>query len=184
MNIDITQRLKTKMTFGPRTRGRYNSSELYGILNGYLTPEQWMGAQPEREVSELLAMWNGTGMHNQLAKLLGLEFSEHKRVFPYKGLNLVAKADFLPEHKPQEVWEFKTSKKIMDTAKPWHIHQVKLYTSMFDREIGLVYQPVEEENRLILKHLGSVERDDKWFEEQLEKLYEFHLKVEKLWEKK
>ena len=72
----------------------------------------------------------------------------------------------------------------MDTAKPWHIHQVKLYTSMFDREIGLVYQPVEEENRLILKHLGSVERDDKWFEEQLEKLYEFHLKVEKLWEKK
>ena len=127
-------------------------------------------------------MWNGIGMHNQIEDLMGKENSEQKKEYTYKGMTLVAKVDFLPPKKKDEVWEFKTSDKIMENSKPWHEYQVKLYTSMFGMPIGKVFQPVQSESGIFLKHIGTVERDDKWFEKEMEKLYEFHLKVEKLWE--
>jgi len=180
MDIDLTQRLKNKMASRPRVRGRYNSSEMYGIIIGWTTPEQWFNA-PEKPIKDILNMWSGIGMHNQLENLMGAEFSEKKVEFPYKGIILVAKADYLPQHKPEEVWEFKTSDHTLEKAKPWHEYQAKLYTSMFNKQRGMIYQPVQAENGIFLKHIGTVERDDKWFEEELQKLYIFHEKVEKLW---
>jgi hypothetical protein len=53
---------------------------------------------------------------------------------------------------------------------------------MFDKSKGIIYQPVQDDNGIYLKHLNTVERDNKWFEKELEKLYQFHLKVEKLWQ--
>lgn len=182
-DINLTQVLMKKMNGKARVRGRYNSSELFFIINGKTTPEEWMNA-PARTPEEVLRMWNGIGAHAQLEDLLGKEHSEKKVVYPYKDLVLVAKGDFFPPHKPDEVWEWKTSEKLFKSMKDYHAFQVKLYTTMFEKKRGSVYQPVQDKNGLYLKHLGTVERDDKWFMEQLEKLYEFHLKVEKLWEKK
>ena len=180
MDIDLTQKLRQKMAGRSRVRGRYNSSELYFINNGSVTPEQWMNS-PERSMKEILTMWGGIGMHNQLENLLGKEHSEKKAEFVYKGIVLVGKADFMPPHKTEQVWEFKTSERKMATSKPWHDHQVRLYCTMFDKKQGVVYQPLQNNDGLYLKHLKTVDRDDAWFESELEKLYQFHLRVEELW---
>jgi len=180
MDINLTPKLKSKMNSRPRVRGRYNSSELYFINNGSTTPEQWL-KQPERKVKEMLMMWNGIGIHNQLEDLMGKENSEKKQEMVYKGIILVGKADYMPPDKLNEVWEFKTSERKMSYPKPWHEHQVKLYCTMFNKDKGLIYQPLKNDDGIYLKHLGTVERDDKWFEGEMEKLYQFHLKVEELW---
>lgn len=180
MDIDLTKKLRDSMAFRPRIRGRYNSSEVWGINNGYTTPEQWLNAQ-EKSTEELLTMWAGTGMHNQIERLLGTQFCEKKIELVYKDIVLVAKADFMPPEFQDEVWEFKTSENKMEKAKPWAEHQVKLYCSLFNKKQGVVYQPLQDKNGLYLKEIGRVNRDDKWFEEQLELLYGFHQKVEKLW---
>ena len=182
-NIDLSQRLRNQMKPRPRVRGRYNSSELWFINNGYTTPEEWLNA-PERKMKSLLLMWNGTGMHNQLEPLLGKEHCEEKKEIIYKDIVLVGKADYQPPEEQNDVWEFKTSARKLKSAKPWHMHQTKLYTSMFNKKRGLIYQPSKDKDSLYLRLLGITERDDKWFETELEKLYIFHKKVEKLWELK
>lgn len=182
-DIDLTGRLKKKMGTRPRVRGRYNSSELYFVNNGMTTPEQWINPS-DKSVKEILTMWNGIGMHNQLEDLLGKEHSEKKVEYSYKGIILVGKVDYLPPDLPDEVWEFKTSEKKMTSSKPWHDHQVKLYCTMFEKDHGLVYQPLRDTDGIYLKHLKTVDRDDVWFNTEMEKLYQFHLKLEELWERK
>lgn len=179
-DINLTPKLLKKMNARPRTRGRYNSSELYFIINGKTTPAQWLDP-PTRSVEEVITMWNGIGVHSQLEELMGKEFSERKLEFKYKGITLVAKVDFEPPHKPDEIWEFKSSERLMKTAKPWHEHQTKLYLTIFGKQQGVIYQPVRNAAGMYLKHLKTVTRDDAWFADQMEKLYQFHLEVEKLW---
>jgi hypothetical protein len=182
MDIDLTKKLREKMGGRPRVRGRYNSSELYFINNGSVSPEQWLH-QSEKPMKDILNMWNGIGIHNQLEDLLGKEHSEKKVEFVYKNLVLVGKVDFMPPDKIDEIWEFKTSERKMEKSKPWQEHQVRLYCTMFNKKQGLIYQPIKDSNGIYLKHLGTIERDDKWFEEEMEKLHIFHLKVEDLWKK-
>jgi hypothetical protein len=182
-DVDLRPNLRAKMATRKRVRGRYNSSEFYAITHGWVTPEQWINPA-EKTMKELMVMWNGIAMHGQIEELLDKEFSEIKREITYKGITLVGKVDYLPPHLPDDVWEFKTSEKTMEKMKPWAEHQIKLYCSMFNKKRGHVYQPVKNADGLYLKHLGMVERDDKWFEAEMNKLYGFHLKVEKLWELK
>lgn len=187
MDINLTPKLKQSMAGRSRIRGRYNSSEIYainyGFKSGKLTPEQWLHAQ-EKTVKEILTMWSGIGMHHQIQGLLGgRDYKEEKKEFHYKDIVVVAKADFMPPHLPDDVWELKTSEKSMDKAKPWALHQVKLYTTMFEKKRGSIYQPVQDDEGIYLKHLGSVERDDEWFMKEMSLLYDFHLKVEELWKK-
>jgi len=183
MDISLTQKLRQKMGNRPRTRGRYHSSELYFINKGLTTPEEWFTPR-EKETKEMLKMWSGIGMHNQLEDLLGKENSEQKKEISYKGLVLVGKVDFMPPDSPDELWEFKTSEKLMKTSKPWHDYQVKLYCTMFGKKRGMVLQPVQTSDGIYLKHLKTIERDDEWFKKELESLYVFHEAVEKLWIKK
>lgn len=168
-------------------QGRYSVSDVYFINHATgplkLTPEKWMRPDP-KSMKDILNMWQGTGMHNQIQALLGgRDYKESKAEFVYKGIVVVGKADFMPPEKPDDVWEFKTSEKLMTTSKPWHDHQVKMYTTMFKKKRGLIYQPVQNAEGLYLRHLKTVERDDVWFEKELEGLYQFHLEVEKLWKK-
>lgn len=181
-DINLTKLFQSKMVARPRVRGRYSSSELYFILSGSTTPEAWFTPK-QRTVKENLTMWAGTGAHAQLEELMGKEHAEKKTEYKYKDIVLVGKLDFQPPHK-NEIWEWKTSEKKMKNSKPWHDFQLKLYLTMFGKPIGKIYQPIQDDNGLYLKHLGTVERDDAWFESQLVKLYEFHLKVEELWKNK
>jgi len=177
-DLDLTPLLKIKMAKRPRVRGRYNSSELYFINEGKLTPEEWINPK-ETDMQSVLRMWSGIGLHEQLEGLLGKEKSERKVEYQYKGMTLVGKVDYEPS--AEELWEFKTSDRKINNSKPWHDHQTKLYCSMFEKKMGAIYQPVKNKDGLYLKLLGSVTRDDEWFKEELDKLYAFHLKVEELW---
>ena len=181
-DIDLTPQFKQQMVSRPRTRGRYSASELYFMLHGTgkykTTPEKWLHP-PERTVEENLRMWNGTWTHNKIQSLLIPDYCENKREFVYRDIVLVGKADYLSPDK-EEVWEFKTSEKLMTEMKPWHGHQTKLYCTMFDRPIGAVYQPVQNADGIYLKEIGRVERDDTWMEKELELLYAYHLELEKL----
>jgi len=178
--IDITPLLIKSMASYPRTIGRYNSSEIYAILNGWTTPEQWL-KPPEKTPKEMKVMWKGTWGHKQVQSLLKQELCEQKNVVEYKDIKIVGKADYMPDGEySDEVWEFKTSETIMEKAKDWQKFQVKLYTTMFKRPKGVIIQPVETESQILLKRLGTVNRDDEWFAKQLEKVYEFHLEIKKL----
>lgn len=181
-DIDLRPYLRKKMKTRPRVRGRYNSSELYAITHGWVTPEQWLNPS-DKTMSELLVMWNGIGMHSQLEDLLGTEHSEKKKEYVYKDIVLVGKVDYMPPEFPDDIWEFKTSAKTMDQMKPWAEFQIKLYCSMFEKKRGHVFQPVKDANGIYLKCLGTVERDDRWFKEELVKLYEFHQRVDRLWKR-
>jgi hypothetical protein len=182
MDIDLTPTLKKKMAPYPRRRGRYNASELYGITHGYLKPEDWISPK-ERPVKDMMKMWMGILVHDHTQRLLPPDTNEVKKEHYHKGITLVAKADNVPEHL-DEVWEFKSNEEALDKAKPWHEYQAKLYATIFGRSLGVVYQPVCTSKGLFLKRIGTVDRDDVWFEEQMSKLFEFHLRVEKLWEEK
>ena len=73
MDINLTPKLQQKMSSRSRIRGRYNASEIYFIVNGLTTPEEWMNP-PKKKVKEMLTMWNGIGTHNQIQDLLGKEY--------------------------------------------------------------------------------------------------------------
>lgn len=181
-NVNLTPLFKIKMANRPRTMGRYNASEAYSILHGWITPEQWLNP-PEKTVKEMLTMWAGTGMHRQIEDLLESSCCEQKIEFHQLGWNditLVGKADYLPPHHPDQVWEFKTSEKMMETAKPWQRLQTMLYCTMFHKEQGIIFQPLQDLNGIYLKELGIVNRDDTEVKEIIRKLSTFNDKVKSL----
>jgi len=174
-DIDLTEKLRAKLGTKYRKVGRYSVSDLYAMDAGWLTPYTWLHPEPVDFVG-LTRMLNGIVMHEKIQMLYPKEDCEIKLVYKYKDIELVGKCDYLPKDS-MEIWDFKTSEKVMDKMKPWAKNQIKCYCTMFDREIGKIYQPIIKGEKLLLKDCGSVGRDDEWFQKQLEKLYQFHLKV-------
>jgi hypothetical protein len=185
-HIDLTARLKKEFAPYKRTIGRYNSSELYGIVNGYLTPDEWISPK-EPAVENMLKMMNGTVVHNFIQRILPVEGNEVKKVYTnplFPEISLVAKVDHLPLEKVDNaIWELKTDEEELDKAKASHLFQVKLYCTVFERPKGYIYQPVQTKDSLFLKCVGEVDRDDAWFHRQFASLYAFHLQVMDLYKK-
>ena len=179
-DLDLTQLLYNKLGKKYRKVGRYSVSDLYAIKAGWLTPEEFL--HPKKvDFTGLMNMLSGIIIHEKVQMLYPKECCEVKVEYKYKDIVLVGKCDYLPKESI-EIWDFKTSKQIMEKMKPWAKHQIKMYCTMFNRELGKIYQPIIRDQTLILKDCGSVERDDIWFQEELEKLYQFHLKVKQLYE--
>lgn len=174
MDIDLTPRLIQK--FGTKTRkiGRYSVSDIYAILAGWTKPEHFFEPQ-FNDFEGIKKMWAGVINHDFIESLLEKEKCEQKIVYKYKDIEIVGKIDYLPND--EEVWDFKTSDGVMEKAKPWALEQVKMYCTMFNRKTGRIYQPILSGNRYVLKHLGSVERSDDWFNDICRKLYCFHEKL-------
>lgn len=184
-DLNLTPLLRKRFAPYPRTRGRYNSSELFRISRGYITPEQWITPRPWG-LPAMLGMWNGNLVHDYIQQLLPRECSEIKVVHQHQittteTIQLVAKADHLPNHE-NAVWEFKTSKKKYKKSTKEHEYQAKLYCTIHKRPTGKIYQPVQNENGLFLKLIGTVSRDDNWFREQMKILEAFHKQVEVIWD--
>lgn len=179
VDLDLTPLLMEKLGKKYRKIGRYSVSDLYAMQAGWLTPELYLHPEPVNFIG-LMRMLSGIVMHEKIQMLYKKECCEVKVVYDYKDITLVAKCDYLPpEDSPEmnEIYDFKTSETIMDKMKPWAKHQIKMYCTLFKREIGRIYQPLIINEKFILKDLGSVERDDEWFEQQCEKLYLFHQRV-------
>lgn len=150
--------------------GRYSVSKIWGILNGYLTPEQYIKGETIT-LEDILRMNDGTMKHNFLEKYAKGQ-TEVKKEYDCGDFIIVGKVD---ELLPDKVIEYKTSEKLYDKPKSWHIDQVKIYLTMFERPLGIIYQPKIIKGRFILDTLGTTKRDDKWFQEQINKLRQFHL---------
>lgn len=122
----------------------------------------------------VMNMWRGTMKHNALEPLLqklGYQTEikmEHQTPYDWVLVGIVdAMAD-------DHLLEIKTTDSILDTAKEWHVTQGRLYCSMFERPSCTIVQPVIdwENEKLYLKHLRSVKRNDKWFENTLQRIDE------------
>lgn len=186
MDIDLTEQLLAKHQKKP-TIGRYSVSQLWGVLNGYITPEKWLGGESV-SVDKALMMDMGSLKHKFVQELLPDWELEKKTEMGYlegglreisKALDnklkpiftLVGKCDGI---KGDTIMEIKTSDKLIPQAKKWHEWQVKMYLSMFPAQIGIIYQPVFTSKKLYLKQIGEVSRNDKWFNKQLELINNLH----------
>ena len=170
-DVDLTPRLIEE--FGTKTHkiGRYSVSGLYAIFAGWTKPEHFFEPQTN-DFDGIKRMWAGVINHDFIESLLEKEKCEQKVVYKYRDIEIVGKADYLPNE--DEVWDFKTSDHVLNKAKQWHIFQVAMYATMFNRNRGNIYQPILDKNKYILKYLGGVDRNDDWFKLQCEKLYHFH----------
>ena len=173
-DIDLTPELLKRYGEKRLTIGRYSVSGIYAIFAGWTKPEDFF-IPSKNDFTGIKRMWAGTINHDFIESMLPKDKCEIKVEYKYKDIVIVGKADYLPND--DEVWDFKTSDTIMDKSKPWANHQIKMYCSMFKREQGLLFQPVINNEKFILKHIGTVKRDDEWFMGQCEKLYKFHEKL-------
>lgn len=159
-NRDLTKKL-LELNKYERKPNRYNVSELYGLLNGY--------PQTKPTIQDIIRMANGTMKHKWLEQFAEGQ-TEVKKEIDYDDFVLVGKCDELLDN---AVVEYKTSDKVMDKAKPWAVFQVRMYLSMFERPLGIIYQPVIKNNKFILKCLGTTHRNDDWYAEQIDKLKQY-----------
>jgi hypothetical protein len=88
---------------------------------------------------------------------------------------LVGKCDGIND---EHILEIKTSDTVMSEAKPWAKYQAKIYCSMFERPFAVVMQPVWKGDKLILKRLAEVKRDEVFFATEMVKLREFHIALQ------
>ncbi len=169
--------------------GRYSISQIYAMLEGWTTPEDFINGEI-MSFSQAFNCWYGTGKHTQIEQLLkrlGYE-TEIKKEYDCGDFKIVGRCDFLNE---QMVGDLKTSIELIGKAKKWSLFQVKLYCSVFEKEYGVIYEPIIKKEQtynkmgypktevvdFYLQDIGRTKRNDDWFKKQLIKLGEFHEKV-------
>lgn len=199
--IDLTPKLLASMGGRQRKLGRYSASEIYKMITPGLPWGMPVGKffdVEEITPENALRMSNGIMYHEMVQKHLDEKRNEIKREYYYYGpgdprnfsrvippypakapklaeepmFTLVGKADHVPED--DSVWEIKTSDTVMTKSKPWQDHQAKLYCTMFEKSVGYVLQPLIDGNKLVLKEVGRVKRDDEWFAKEMAKLQNYH----------
>jgi len=157
-----------------RVLHRYHASEIWGLLTinyktgqPYTTPEDWVNGKVFDEKGSM-NVWHGTFAHEEIQALYPEYEQELPKVYEKDGIIISGKADLIDE---TEVIEIKTSlDKVHDKAKSWHIFQLKLYLTMFERSVGRVAQPFWRGKIPMLKTLGTYKRNDEWFSRQFEEL--------------
>ena len=168
--IDLTEKLLALYPPKPNKVGRYSCSKIYAILHGWITPEQYINGEAVDFIGAF-RMWQGTKKHEQIQELLKDDYIiEEKREKKVKDFEIVGMADLMTE---DTVLDIKTSFKLIN-AKPWAVHQVKLYLTLFERPFGEIVQPIWTGNKLYLKTLGKYKRDDDFFNKQMDLLAKFH----------
>lgn len=174
--IDLTESLISHYAIRPGIVGRYSVSGIWGINNGFTSVKEFLSGK-KVTAKEAIRMSNGKWKHNQIQELLGTHYKIEEKVEKIMvgvGWKLVGKVDFMDDG---TIYEIKTTDFLLTAPKPWHESQVKLYCTLFERPVGHIVQPIIKDGHLILKLVGSVKRDDMWFEDEMLKLNEFHKKL-------
>lgn len=161
--IDLTPELEKQFLPREEADNIIHASGVHAILN------QWENRPPDFQA--MIRMWNGTWKHKMVQELLPQYKHEVKKEVPYKNIILSGTMDCLTDDHGLEI---KTSEKLFDSAKEWHVTQCKLYASMFEVPYIYVVQPVIRKNTLELKRLRRVGRNDEWFSETLETLNNYY----------
>jgi len=190
MNIDLSKPIKNFKKKKPGVPGRYSAGDVYAIIQGWLTPEQFItGNRPPfmDELTDNCNMLNGIYAHEKVQSLLPQYKHESKIVYEYKGITIVGKFD---TDTGEEIWDYKTSRELVDIAKPLAISQLRIYLTIFERPIGRIYEPRERSKKVFFCHkwrdkilrvwleeIGEVKRNDACVFKQLEKVVEFDKQV-------
>ena len=175
--INLTSEFIELNKKSPRTIGRFNCSEVWAIERGYIVPENYCQTN-SLPFSDLFRMWEGTIKHSSLQPILEAKkwLTEQKKEYAFASdCVLVGKADALTD---DMVIEIKTSNNLIPEAKSWHLYQTQLYCTLFEKEIGVVVQPIIKKTGLYLKEIGKVRRDDIWFNKRIIMLTKFHQIIE------
>lgn len=174
-HIDLTPILLEQYKKKPRDISRFNVSDCWAIIHGYTSPQQFLEGE-KMDFPNAFRCWQGTWKHNQLEELLkGLGYEvEVKLEHKTPNFTLVGKVDAI---KDDTILEIKTSTELLPKAKSWHEEQVKIYLSLFKKEKGIIVQPIITNNKLILKEIGIVRKDDIFFKKVLGELEEFNNKL-------
>ena len=155
-----------------RVVGRYSVTDLWAIIHGYLTPENYL-KEESFKIIDIVRMINGTVKHKILEEFLikdGWQI-EIKKEYPYEDIVFVGKVDAIND---KEILEIKTSDKIIPVAKDWQKLQLKVYLTMFERESGHLVQPVYTNEKIYLKKITEIKRDDGYVFNVFKKVKEFH----------
>jgi len=155
-----------------RVIGRYSVTDLWAIIHGYLTPENYL-KEESFKIIDIVRMINGTVKHKILEEFLienGWQI-EIKKEFPYEDIVFVGKVDAIND---KEILEIKTSDKIIPVGKDWQKLQLKVYLTMFERESGCLVQPVYTNEKIYLKKITEIKRDDEYVFNIFKKVKEFH----------
>ena len=169
-HFDLTDSLLRNYQGRPKTIGRYSVSDVWAIEKGYLTVEKFLKGE-ENDFGSCFRMWQGRAKHTQAQELLEGYEMETKKEYPHNEWTLVGKVDAI---NAEHILEIKTAEKVLDKPKAWHEYQGKLYCTMFERDICYIVQPIVKGERVILKTLGEVKRDDEWFNKKLTIIDIFH----------
>lgn len=170
--FDLNDRVLAKVSDRrPNLIGRYSVSKIWAINNGYLTEEQYIKGE-EFSVKSALRMTKGTMKHTYIEELLDGYKTETKKEMKLEHFTIVGVADVLDLF-GKDVCDHKTSDELKQ-AKSWDEYQVRIYCTMFERPVGYILQPRQDDNNLWLEIIGKVKRNDKWFDTQMAKLLTFH----------
>jgi hypothetical protein len=199
--IDLTEKFLEDSKGYQQKLGRYSSSSIYKMLNHAFLP--W-GTPPtkyfdieEPTIVGAMRMKQGTQSHELVQKYLPQNRNEIKFEYAYYGdgdprncskivppypakaeplaeepiFIVVGKVDHLHD---DYVIEIKTSTDVFKASKDYHDLQSKLYCTICERPSTYIVQPLVSSNRLVLKEIGVVDRDDEWFASEMRKLNNYH----------
>lgn len=170
--IDLTSYLRGEKK--QRIKNRFSCSEIYYLINGYTSIKDYL-EQPERSVEEYWTMRQGNLKHEWIQNYLKKDYQvELKKEIKIDEIEIVGVADLLCKDYGIEI---KTGK-MREKANKSHEHQAKLYCTLFEVPKFYIMQPIlTKDNRAVLREIGMVERDDKWFNKQVDKIKEIYKKI-------
>jgi len=202
--IDLTEKFMATQAGWPSKLGRYSCSKIHSMLEGSKLPwgcpvNKYFTIE-EPNFTSAMRMSKGTRAHEFVQKFLDPSKCERKYIYNYYGHKdprngttpaqdengvivapifvVVAKVDYIPD---DSVWEIKSSDDVFSKPKDYHTYQAKLYTSICDRPLAMIFQPLETEERFFLAQVGeSIPRDDEWFDGEMQKLHAYHQRLELL----
>jgi len=180
MNIDLTKKIIQRANKQkPRVLHRYNCSEIWSLLNGYLTPENWLRGEI-KDFKNAYQIEMGKMKHRFVQELLPEYEQEIKEELKVGDITIVGMADLLDKDRGYEI---KTSEKLHNKAKSWHSFQAQLYCVLFNRPEWVIVQPVLGDNKLYLKEIGRVKKSQDFFNKTMKKLKEKDDEITKVNEK-
>jgi len=107
--------------------GRYNSSEVWAILDGRIPPKKYLELREFNE-EDMKRMYWGTLIHKGIQELFG--FKENKyEIKIADDIVIVCKIDLELSNGGTEIFEFKTREDIssFDVPPPWYLEQCMCY---------------------------------------------------------
>ena len=125
-----------------RKENRYSCSEIYSIINGWVTPEEFLKGETFN-FNNAFKIWSGQQKHNMIEPLLKsigyeVEVSQQQKINDSEII-LSGRVDAMNE---DSILELKTSLEAIGKAKKWSLYQVKLYCTLFKKPTGIIYEPV------------------------------------------